>query len=260
MKTSFSLLFFFVLGMNCFSQVNDPWDDTRPVMEGDTNPAPYIKPSSQFIDTSTLFDVFEVEEQPEFPGGYKQMLSFIKTNTNYPYDAADRGLQGKVFIAFVIERNGQVRNLVVTKGITNGQKLDEEAIRIISKMPSWKPGKIAGQTVRVKYLIPINFKLPDPNLEATFPGGKTALEKYIYSNLKYPKQAKKDKTEGYVTIAFEVDLSGKTVNATVLESLGHGCDEEALRLVNNMPKWTPGVNQKENTKTSVRIKFELKKK
>jgi TonB family protein len=242
MKACFPLFFLLTLAFSGFSQVGDG----------------VLVPRQNGIDTAQVWET--VQEQPEFPGGIKELYKYLVDNLKYPVSEKENGIQGKVFVKFIVEKEGSITGITILKGVPGGSGFDKEAIRVIQAMPPWKPGKQNGHVVRCYSILPIKFALSDPGLEAYFPGGKAGMDKYIYSNLKYPKQAKKDKTEGYVTIAFEVDPTGKTVNASLLESLGHGCDEEALRLVNNMPKWTPGADQKENTKTSVRIKFELKKK
>jgi TonB family protein len=89
--------------------------------------------------------------------------------------------------------------------------------------------------------------------EPEFPGGMEALMKYLSENIKYPEQAKKDKIQGKVYISFVVEKDGSVAGAKVLRGIGGGCDEEALRVVNAMPKWTPGKQRN----TPVRVQFNL---
>jgi protein TonB len=99
-----------------------------------------------------------IEEQPMFPGGNeKSLMKWIAENTKYPPDAEKAGIQGKVFIEFIIDREGYVTNVQITRGVHPW--LDAEALRVIKSMPRWKPGKQAGKPVRVSCQIPINFKL-----------------------------------------------------------------------------------------------------
>jgi len=86
-----------------------------------------------------------------------------------------------------------------------------------------------------------------------FPGGDKAMFKYIADNINYPKEALKHKIEGRVTIQFVIDEEGNVVDAKVLKGIGYGCDEEALRVVNSMPKWKPGKQRGDN----VRVRFVL---
>jgi TonB family protein len=103
-------------------------------------------------------DVFViVEDMPEFPGGEKAFKQFVADNVNYPVQASDKGIQGRVYVQFVVNENGMVENPKVVRGVD--PLLDEEAIRVISSMPAWKPGKQKGKAVKVSYTAPINFKL-----------------------------------------------------------------------------------------------------
>lgn len=98
-----------------------------------------------------------VEQMPEFPGGMSELNTFIRQNLRYPVLAQENGISGKVYLQFVIDKYGKVGSIKVVRGIGGG--CDEEAIRVISKMPSWKPGKQGGKEVPVSYTIPVNFVL-----------------------------------------------------------------------------------------------------
>ena len=100
-----------------------------------------------------------VEEMPQFPGGETKLMEYIAKNLTYPQEAKDKGIDGRVFVAMVIEKDGSVSNVKVLRGIGGG--CDEEAVRVISALPKWKPGKMNGEPVRVSYQIPINFKLQE---------------------------------------------------------------------------------------------------
>lgn len=98
-----------------------------------------------------------VEEMPEFPGGTAAMQKFIASNIKYPRQASQLGLEGRVVVSFVINKDGNVDNVEILKGIGGG--CDEEAIRVIKSLPSWKPGKQNGRPVSVKFTVPIKFTL-----------------------------------------------------------------------------------------------------
>lgn len=105
--------------------------------------------------------IFIVAEQmPEFPGGQQAMMKFISENLQYPVAAQENGIQGRVICQFVINRDGSIVDVVVVRS-AGDRHLDSEAIRIIKSMPKWIPGKQKGKPVRVKYTIPINFRLTD---------------------------------------------------------------------------------------------------
>lgn len=103
-------------------------------------------------------EIFQiVEEMPAFPGGDQKLLEYVAKNIKYPQIARESGIQGRVFIGFVVEPDGSVSNVKVLRGIGGG--CDEEAVRVIKSMPKWKPGKQRGKAVRVSYQIPVMFKL-----------------------------------------------------------------------------------------------------
>ncbi len=97
-----------------------------------------------------------VEEKPLFPGGDSALLNFILNNTVYPDVAKENGIQGKVFVKFIIDKNGDVTNVTIARGVD--PVLDKEAIRVIKSLPKWIPGKQRGYPVNVSYIIPINFR------------------------------------------------------------------------------------------------------
>jgi len=98
-----------------------------------------------------------VDQMPQFPGGEREMLRFIKNNLRYPLSAQENNIQGTVILNFVVNREGKIINLKVVKGIGFG--CDEESIRVMEKMPLWTPGKQRGQTVLVSFTMPIRFVL-----------------------------------------------------------------------------------------------------
>jgi len=100
---------------------------------------------------------FIVEEMPEFPGGETALRQFIANSVKYPVDAQEKGIQGKVYVTFVVSKNGSIADAKIARGVS--ASLDAEALRVVNALPLWKPGKQRGQTVNVSYTVPINFKL-----------------------------------------------------------------------------------------------------
>ena len=100
---------------------------------------------------------FTVEEMPEFEGGDLALKKFIVENVKYPEQAKINGIQGRVFIQFVVNQKGEIEQVKVVRGVDAA--LDAEAIRVISLLPKWKPGKQSGKPVRVSFTVPINFEL-----------------------------------------------------------------------------------------------------
>ena len=98
-----------------------------------------------------------VEEMPEFPGGMAECLKFLGKNIKYPTISQENGVQGKVIVQFVVNKDGSIVDPVVVRSVD--PYLDKEALRVIKTMPKWKPGKQRGKAVRVKYTVPVTFKL-----------------------------------------------------------------------------------------------------
>ena len=115
-------------------------------------------------------DVFDkVDEVPQFPGGMAGMMQYLSSNIRYPEDAREAGTQGRVIVSFIVEKDGSISNAKVAKPTYSS--LDEEALRVISTMPKWTPGKQNGEAVRVKYSVPVSFRLGNketPKVEGTF--------------------------------------------------------------------------------------------
>ena len=112
-----------------------------------------------------MFDV--VEEMPQFPGGPSALFEYLSKSIKYPVIAEDRGnckkkrgyygVQGRVIVTFIVERDGSITNVRVVKSVE--PSLDQEAIRVVKSMPHWIPGKQNGKPFRVKYTVPVTFKL-----------------------------------------------------------------------------------------------------
>jgi protein TonB len=97
------------------------------------------------------------EEMPMFPGGNCALLSYLSGNVKYPLIAQENGIQGKVFIQFVVDEQGSISEVQVLRGVDVA--LDNEALRVVRQMPKWKPGRQGGKAVKVRYTVPISFKL-----------------------------------------------------------------------------------------------------
>ncbi|MBR5633640.1 MAG: TonB family protein [Prevotella sp.] len=247
------------------------------------------------------------EEMPSFPGGVMALMEFLQKNVKYPVEAQKKGVEGRVLVSFVVEKDGSLTEIKTVKSVD--PLLDEEAVRVVSAMPKWEPGKQKGKPVRVKYNVPISFKLTGsatktdgqtapalspadaPTAQSSseerifevvekmpeFPGGAKALMEYISYNVRYPKEAQESGEQGRVIVGFIVEKDGTISNARVVrsnrfvlaqvqkdggivtkvetaeESALHELETEALRVINAMPKWTPG---KQNG-NAVRVKYNI---
>lgn len=107
------------------------------------------------VDEQVIFQV--VENDPEFPGGVEAMYKFLAQNIKYPQLARENNITGRVFVTFVVERDGSVTGVRVLRDIGGG--CGQEAVRVVKSMPKWTPGKQRGKAVRVQYNLPVNFTL-----------------------------------------------------------------------------------------------------
>lgn len=107
------------------------------------------------VPESHVFDA--VEEMPQFPGGQEALMKYLQKNIKYPVIAKENDKQGRVIVQFVVDKTGKVTDVTVARGVD--PLLDAEAVRIVSEMPNWTPGKQNGDPVNVKYTVPVVFKL-----------------------------------------------------------------------------------------------------
>lgn len=120
-----------------------------PVMAGP--PAPVQEES----DEGEIFEV--VEQNPQFPGGDQALMAWLTKNLKYPSVAQENGIQGRVMVSFVVNKDGSIVDPKIIRSVD--PSLDKEAIRVVSAMPKWTPGRQRGKTVRVKYSLPVTFRL-----------------------------------------------------------------------------------------------------
>ena len=204
-----------------------------------------------------------VEEMPVFPGGDSALIKYIVSNINYPAEAKEKHIQGRVILRFCITSLGGVEQVTVLRGVE--PSLDFEAVRVIKSLPKWQPGKQSGKPVNVWYSVPVTFALagPDPEENAppppppppppmapsvptgydeppTFKGGEAELVRFIESEKKYPVEAMEKGLKGVVKIRFVVNEEGKVTNAMVFRGVSPDLDAEALRVINLLPQWKPG--------------------
>jgi protein TonB len=114
--------------------------------------------TSEEYEDEQIIDV--LDEQPEFPGGMQALSNFLSNNIRYPRISRDNGSQGRAFVGFTVNSDGSIQDIEIMKS-TGDIYLDMEAIRLVESMPKWKPGRQNGKPVRVKFVLPVNFRLVD---------------------------------------------------------------------------------------------------
>ena len=247
-----------------------------------------------------------VEDMPKFKGGAQALYEYLGKQINYPKEAQEADIEGRVYLNFIIQADGSVKDVKILRGLSHG--LNEEAIRVVSNMPKWIPGKVDGKNVPVLYNLPIRFSLNGESKEnaskaaATseiftvaeemphFPGGEGEMYKFLWTNIRYPEIAHKQGLEGLVYVVFIIEKDGTLSNlatvgigdkeekteteAIIVTALKHENESmskdkasdaeqalraEAMRVVNLMPKWTPGKQRGKAVRVSyvLPVKFRL---
>lgn len=135
-------------------EIEEPYPEPLPEPMPEAMPAPASKPDSKTPDPD---QIFVAEQVAQFPGGDAALMKWLANNIRYPQRAQEEGIQGKVIVKVVIEKDGRITDPVIVKGVD--KDLDREAIRVVRNMPSWKPGMNNGQVVRSYFFLPISFNL-----------------------------------------------------------------------------------------------------
>ena len=129
-------------------------EDDASAAQTETFVAPVVEEEEE-ESAQQIFTV--VEKQPEFPGGTAELFKYLSKAIKYPVIAQENGIQGRVVCSFVVNRDGSIVDIQVMRGVD--PSLDKEAIRVISEMPKWKPGEQRGKPVRVRFILPVQFRL-----------------------------------------------------------------------------------------------------
>ncbi|WP_231426775.1 MULTISPECIES: energy transducer TonB [Pedobacter] len=213
------------------------------------------------VKAQKIYDFVSVDKQPEFPGGITKFYEYLGKEIKYPEVAKSNKTHGKVFLSFIVEKTGKLSNVNIVRKLS--KETDAEALRVIKNSPNWNPGSIGGKPVRVKYNINVNFNLPNngdkkaalkSGIQPEFPGGSTKLYSYLAKNIKYPEQAKKDKTQGKVMLSFNVEQDGSLTDLEVVKGLSKETDAEALRVMKTAPRWNPAIDQDGHP---VKVKYQM---
>ncbi|MBX2876810.1 MAG: TonB family protein [Saprospiraceae bacterium] len=212
----------------------------------------------------------------------KALLNYIISNMQYPKSAKEAGIEGKVIVSFMVKKNGMVAAPKVVGGSSNSA-LQKEAVRMVKSMPKWIPGKKGGKAVDVEMKLPFTFDLGAaaapmqvvdqmPLFPGVNPTAGTAAERkaqsdqrmleYIYSNLKYPKEAREAGAEGTVHLSFTVTEKGLMEDLKIVKAPFAALGKSAYIALNSLEgTWTPGMNKGKAvaTELTIPIKFRFDK-
>lgn len=256
---------------------------------------------SKFSIEETIYQT--ADQMPEYPGGEEAKKEYFANALNQPR-VGETGMEiVNVYVSFIIEKDGSVSNVKIVKSFSHS--IDTLTINAIKNMPPWLPGRVKGNSVRVKYLLPVEFwqeknefLAPKSTNEAvttfhtvaagknnivadtaynktldgsdevytivenspSFPGGQDALKQYISDNLRFPQILKELSIQGTVYITFIVEKDGNISNAGILKGIHPYADAEALRIINSMPAWKPGMQggRPQRIRMNIPVKFSYK--
>lgn len=219
-------------------------------------------PEDQKDENEPIFTV--VEDMPEFPGGMKNLLKYLQTELQYPEVAKENGIEGRVSCRFTIQKDGTITNVEVIRGVD--PNLDQEAIRVLEVMPAWKPGRQRGRNVAVSYTVPVTFRLGKKKKSSVvvsstqtwkqdtsgriftvveqmpeYPGGMGQLLPFLAKSIKYPIIAQENGIQGRVSCSFVINPDGSISDAGVVRGIDPSLDAEAIRVLESMPNWKPGI-------------------
>ncbi len=250
----------------------EEWGATPPPSEKPLPPKPV---QSEKIHTT-------LDESAKFPGGQTGLEDFINQHISYPPVVFEKGDVGTSQLRLIIDANGNARFDRWINTNDSCRECDKEALRLVKLMPKWTPAKLDGKAVSSFYDLTISFNMnggskasarePEPVLEAKtafvyvdepaeYPEGPAALRRYIAENLRYPEGAKAKGIQGKCYLQLSIDETGKITNIKVVRNVPDcpECDQEAVRLAENMPDWKPGkIGGKPVVSTyNLPIRFEL---
>ncbi len=231
-------------------------------------------------DDNTIYT--SVKIMPEFPGGESAMKQYFVDNMQGI--KAAKFITGKVFVQFVIGKDGMVEpdNVKLVTGVN--PEIDAKVVDLVKSMPKWTPGiryeskngTVMKVLARVSMTIPIEISIKGEEEEVffivehmpEFPGGDLELRKFIAANIKYPEEAKAKGLSGKVFVQFIIDKNGDVVNPKIARGIDPILDNEAIRVIQSLPKWKPGEQSKridgekvwvpKNVSWTVPVSFQIK--
>lgn len=204
------------------------------------------------------------EVAPRFPGGQIALDRFVRTHLRHSVnrEMSSRGIySGYVYVRFHVSRTGYIRDARVTS--SSSRRIEEEALRIVDLFPRWEPGRRDGRPVDTWHTCKLHFTFKRdtsvrpphrPGIQRrepmdftetmpVFPGGNLELTKYIRRHVQYPYIARSRRIEGRVYVRFIVNEYGRVTSPTIIRGIHSSLNAEALRVVRDMPRWTPGYHR-----------------
>lgn len=219
-------------------------------------------PAASEDDTPFLI----VDEMPLFQGkDLNTFRSWLQSQIRYPAEALKRGIEGRVVLSFIVERDGSVSTIQLLQ--SPDRILSEEARRVVSSSPKWTPGRQNGHLVRVRYMLPVDFSIPKKETAAQSTaaqkpgvasmqfeiGNLNAFRSWAMQRLRYPAGAREQQTEGSVVATFTVGRDGRVDDIRIAGKPDPQLAEEVRRVVKASPAWSPATRNGEATTVTVTL-------
>ena len=253
--------------------VSAPAPKAEAALSDSANFALVVKHSNQNPPTNEL-PVFDAETMPKFQGGdLGKFRNWVQSSIAYPADAKAKGIQGRVSLTFVIEKDGTLTGVQVLRGV---EGLNDAAVKAVASSPKWTPGTTHGEPVRIRYNMPVDFilgkeakkeyvavvsygaKAADAEVEAEvmpqFEGGDlNKFKNWLQQRVEYPATEAEKGVQGRVVVSFVVEKDGSVSEQKIVRGVSEKIDAETLRVLGLAPKWTPGTTKGE----PVRIRYNM---
>lgn len=220
-----------------------------PVFSQDTTEKP-LTPAEMEEEFRSSLAALKADVLPEFPGGQANLERWLAGSLNVPYIRLREDTVVTVYVDFIVDQEGRVTDAKIR--YPTFRQLDKEVLEMFYRMPKWKPAILNGKFVPLNLTIPMKvalgnsmrkpYDVPAPELSKLpqYKGGGKALAYFIRKNLQYPVEARSAGIGGAVVVEFLVMSNGRVDNAaTIGSAIGYGLEEEAVRIVEKMPRWIP---------------------
>jgi TonB family protein len=254
------------------SPTTPPQEAIEMIESGEPAPPPVAPPPSE-----KTYEIFDIQTIPEFPGGQTALQQFLADNIRYPALARENNIQGTVVLSFVIDKDGSANNISVLRDPGGG--CGKEAARVVSLMPRWTPGQANGKPVRVKYTLPVRFRLED-DAPAPVPtnrifelaeldrppvsvhGSLSELETWLSQHLDLKKKYRRQADGKSVRIRLVVGANGSIRDVqTIADPVQPHASEAVMQALEKLgDTWKPGQKGGKNVATRVELNVPIKKK
>ena len=188
-------------------------------------------------------------QMPAFRGNIQD---YLKQSIQYPQEALEQEIEGRTIIRMIVNKDSTISDVTVGRSSGN-ELLDQEAVRVIEQMPKWIPGKNGGNVVRIRYTLPVIFRIPVDALPE-YVGGNEAFFKYLKKKIKWSSGQTEPLVAQSVQCSFAIDEKGQISNVSIKQPTHYkDMDDKVLKAIESMPKWKPGLRNGKAVQSTLTI-------